>query len=432
MSTLKAPVAAVFAPLLEEKRYKVAFGGRASGKSWFFAEELILRAIENPKLRAVCIREVQKSLNQSVKRLLEDRIEFFDLGRYFDIQKAEIHILDRHGKRQGLIIFQGMQNHTADSIKSLEGYDIAFIEEAQTLSQRSLDLLRPTMRKPGSEIWVAFNPRFPTDPIDKFFRCNDEESKEKGAKPPANSAIISVNYWDNPYVDPIIIEEMEYDKRRDPDKYQHVWCGGYEARGEARVFHNWQIDEYETPSDARFYYGLDFGFSVDPNAFVRCFFGRFEGGKAIADPKGRNLFIDYEAYEHGCTIERTPTMLKRIPEATHWPIRADNARPETIDYLRRNGFPKIISSTKGANSIVDGVEFIKSFDVIIHPRCKHVIDNFTHYRYEIDKQTEEILPKLQDANCDCIDALRYALELERKATRQRGQVSFFGPKSLDD
>ena len=141
-----------FLPLLQPSRYKGAHGGRGSGKSYFFAELLVERCLMQ-KTHAVCIREIQKSLNQSVKKLIEEKIEVLGVAKYFEVQESLIK-----GKNGSLIIFQGMQNHTADTIKSLQGYDIAWVEEAQSLSARSLELLRPTIRKEGSEIWFSWNP----------------------------------------------------------------------------------------------------------------------------------------------------------------------------------------------------------------------------------------------------------------------------------
>lgn len=410
----------VFVPFLEPSRYKVAHGGRGSGKSHFFAELLVETALLKPGLRAVCIREVQKSLSQSVKRLIEDKIEALGVGHKFEVLQSEIKT-----PGGGLIIFQGMQNHTADSIKSLEGIDVAWVEEAQSLSQRSLDMLRPTIRKPGSEIWFSFNPDQPDDPVDAFFRPQD------GSKPPNNSIIVAVNYWDNPFFPDVLKEEMEYDKRRDPDKYKHVWCGEWAARSEARVFRNWKVEEFETPPDARFLMGADWGFANDPTTLIRGFIGRFENGEAIADEKGKCLFLDYEAYQVGCQIEQTPKLFDKVPESRNWPIRADSARPETIDYMQRNGFPRMTRSTKGKNSVVDGIEFIKNYDVIIHPRCTQTEKEFIHYSYKVDQKTDEILPVLADENNHIIDPIRYMLELVRKSEKTKGSVSFAAPMLMD-
>ena len=195
MTTLKIKTPRWFKPFLKPSRYKGAHGGRGSGKSHAFAEMVIESHVIDPKRRTVCVREIQKSLSQSVKRLLELKIERLGVEDYFEVQ--EFQIKSRHG--DGLIIFQGMQNHTSDSIKSLEGYDCAWVEEAQSLSQRSLDLLRPTIRKPESELWFTWNPSKDTDPIDLLLR---------GENPPPDAIVQEVNYRDNPWFPDVLRAEM--------------------------------------------------------------------------------------------------------------------------------------------------------------------------------------------------------------------------------
>lgn len=399
MSALRIATPEVFVPLLEPARYKGVHGGRGSGKSHFFGECLIERALMQPGLRAVCIREVQKSLEQSVKRLLEDKIQSLGVGPLFECQQFEIKT-----PNGGLIIFQGMQNHTAESIKSLEGYDIAWVEEAQSLSQRSLDLLRPTIRKPGSEIWFSWNPKRATDPVDKLLR---------GKEPMPGAVVVEANWSDNPWFPGVLRDEKDWDRRRDPDKYAHIWLGEYERNSEARVFKNWKIEEFETPADARFYLGADWGFSVDPTVLVRCFI------------QGRTLLVDAEAYKVGCEIDRTPGLFDTVPDARKWPIKADSARPETISFMQRHGYPNVTKALKGPNSVMDGIEFLKSYDIVVHPRCTHTIDELTLYSFKVDEKTNEILPSLEDKKNHVIDALRYAVEGVRRAapTPQVGSYS---------
>jgi phage terminase large subunit len=251
LSILQLQTPRAFLPLLKPARYKGAHGGRGSGKSHFFAELLIEECIADPTTRAVCVREVQKSLDQSVKKLLEDKISALGVQAFFEVLETEIHVLDDRGKRAGLIIFQGMQNHTADSIKSLEGYRIAWVEEAQSLSQRSLDLLTPTLRVPGAQIWFSWNPRKADDPVDAFMRSEDAGNDN-------DIVCVEVNYTDNPWFwDTSLAADMERDKRRDPDKYAHVWLGGYQRNSEARVFHNWTVAEFTTPANAVLRFGAD-------------------------------------------------------------------------------------------------------------------------------------------------------------------------------
>jgi phage terminase large subunit len=377
-------------PLLQPSRYKGAWGGRGSGKSHLFAEMMIEAHIMNQKHRSVCVREIQKSLNQSVKRLLETKIEAMNAGAYFEVQDAVI----KSRKGDGAIIFQGMQNHTADSIKSLEGYDCAWVEEAQSLSQTSLDLLRPTIRKPDSELWFTWNPRQQNDPVDFLLR---------GPTPPKDATVLKVNFTDNPWFPQVLRDEMEYDKRRDPDKYQHVWMGSYLTNSNTRVFKNWRVEDFEAPPDAIHRLGADWGFAVDPTTLVRCHI------------IGRTLYIDYEAYMVGCEIVNTPDLFMQVPEAEKWPIVADSARPETISHMKKNGFPKIMTAVKGPKSVEEGIEFLKNYDIVVHPRCTHTIDELSLYSYKSDPLTGRILPVLEDKKNHVIDALRYACEGVRRA-----------------
>lgn len=218
---LEIETARVFVPLLEPSRYKGAYGGRGSGKSHFFAEKLIEDCLAAPGesggvgLRAVSIREVQKTLKESSKRLLEDKLRAFGLGSAHGF-KVFNEVIQTPG--DGLIAFQGMQDHTAESIKSLEGFRRAWVEEAQTLSARSLQLLRPTIREEGSELWFSWNPRRKTDAVDAMLR---------GAALPTGAKVVCANWRDNPKF-PKVLEQERLDCLRDsPEQYDHIWEGGY-------------------------------------------------------------------------------------------------------------------------------------------------------------------------------------------------------------
>jgi phage terminase large subunit len=392
MATLRVEVPRVYKPLLAPARYKGAWGGRGSGKSHFFAERLILRCLQE-KIDAVCVREVQQSLNQSVKKLLELKIEQLGVGSQFEILYDRIK-----APFGGVIIFQGMATTTAESIKSLEGFDICWVEEAQSLSQRSLDLLRPTIRKENSELWFSWNPRHNSDPIDAFLR---------GDNLPPGAVIVKANYRDNPWLPSVLKDELEYDQKRDPDKFAHVWLGEYEQNSEARVFRNWKIEEFDIQPDWVLRQGADWGFSIDPSVLVQC---------AIV---GRTLYIAYEAYKLGCEIDLLPSLFLTVPNSEKWPIIADSARPETISYMQKHGYPKILPAIKGARSIEEGIEFMKAYNIIVHPRCVHVIDELTLYSYKTDQLTGAIIPVLNDKDNHCIDSLRYACEGARRASKPK-------------
>jgi phage terminase large subunit len=213
LSVLGVELAEAFEPLLAKARYKGAYGGRGGAKSWFFADQIIAKCYAGP-LRVVCIREVQHTLRESVRDLLRSRIETLGFAPYFDLLDDQIR-----GHNGSLIIFRGMQSFNAENIKSLEGFDIAWVEEAQTLSERSLRYLRPTIRKAGSEIWCSWNPRHDTDPVDRFFR---------GGEPHENAITVNVNWNDNPWFTAELRADKDRDYADDPEMAEHVWGGHYE------------------------------------------------------------------------------------------------------------------------------------------------------------------------------------------------------------
>jgi len=416
-SCLEIQTSEVFEPLLTESRYKAIFGGRGSGKSHERAEALIERCLLEPGTRAVCVREIQKSLEQSVKRLLEDKITRFGVGSYFRILETHIET-----PGDGIIIFQGMQNHTAESIKSLEGYDVAWVEEAQTLSDKSLTMLRPTLRKETSELWFTWNPRLKTDPVDVFFRGPNGS--------PPDTILVEANYKDNAWFPNVLRREMEWDKRTSLEKYAHIWLGKYLTNSEARVFKNWRVEEFDTPTVVTFYYGGDWGFSVDPTVGVRCFFNH----------ELRTMYVDSEVYSVACEIDDTPVLFDGLGceavmhgrpcdasckeyghgTARRWTMTADSARPETISYMNHHGYPKIQGARKGAGSVEEGIKFLQNYHIVVHPRCIHAIDELTLYSYKTDEMTGQIMPVLEDRKNHVIDSLRYAVEDLRKPRPERG------------
>lgn len=352
-------------------------------------------------VRAACLREIQNSIKDSVKQLIEDKIHKLGQSHAFKITEQEIV-----GPNESLFIFRGLRNHTVASIKSLEGFNRGWVEEAQTISQRSLDVAIPTFRTPGAEMWFGWNPNDPKDPVEKLFAEN---------KADPDFICVTANYADNPWFRGTTLQaDMERDQRRDPDKYAHVWMGDYRRLSEARVFRNWKVEAFATPANTeRFYYGADWGFSIDPTVLIRSYI------------VGRTLYVDQEVYAVGCEIDQTPALFDKVDGARKWPITADSARPETISYMQRNGYPKIKPALKGPGSVEDGIEFLKSYDIVVHPRCKHVAEELARYAYKIDKLTDEVLPVLEDKDNHTIDALRYAVEgVRRNQPARRVKVSF--------
>ena len=371
-------------PLLAPKRYKGAKGGRASGKSHFMAEVLVEEHVRYKDLQSVCIREIQKSLKFSAKKLVEDKIRALGVSHLFEITLTEIRRLGG----EGVLIFQGMQDHTADSIKSLEGFDRAWVEEAQSLSARSMELLIPTIRSDSSEIWFTWNPDQHDDAVEQLFKDNED------------AVLVHANYLDNPWCPEVMKKQALWQQRQDHEKYDHIWLGGYNTKSEAKIFKHCRVDEF-APADTWDgpYQGLDFGFSQDPTAAVRCWIN------------ANTLYIEYDDGGIGLELDHTAGFLKeKIPGFERHVTRADNARPESISYLNRHGLPRAESVDKWPGSVEDGIEFIKTFDeVVIHTRCKDMQDEARLYSYKIDKRTGDITDKVEDDNNHRWDAVRYAL-----------------------
>jgi Phage terminase large subunit/Terminase RNaseH-like domain len=252
---LRIPTAPIFEPLLKPARYKGAHGGRGSAKSYFYADSAIERCVQYPGTRIVCVREVQRSLKESVKRLIEDKIIGLELGSKFNVLNDAIGT-----PGGGVIVFQGMQDHTAESIKSLEGFDVAYVEEAQTLTARSLEMLRPTIRKPGSELWFGWNPRHATDPVDELLR---------GKIIPPDAIVVKTSYKNNPWFPAELEVERRFDYKNNPHRYAHIWEGEYEPQAIGAIWDRATINRNrrdEAPAMSRILVSVDPPISSDPRS----------------------------------------------------------------------------------------------------------------------------------------------------------------------
>jgi len=404
--------------LFRPKRYKVAYGGRGSGKSFTFTDALIVKALTS-RVRVLCAREFQNSISDSVHRLLSKRIDDLGLTAYFTIQRDTIT-----SKNGSEFTFKGLR-HNSESIKSTAGINICWIEEAQTISQESLDILIPTIREPDSEIWMTMNPRLEDDPVYKLFI----------ATPHPEAYIAKVNYTENKHFPAVLEIERRLMLERDPALYKHVWEGECLTHTDAQVFKDkWEVREFtpnkvqrlvktnvhtqqlatgelvksqtpvyewvDDPSWNLPLYGLDFGFSQDPTACLKVW---------IHD---ETLYIEKEAVKLGLDIDKTVDFIKQaMPEIDRAIVRADNARPESISYLKQHGLERIKAVVKGKGSVEDGIAHMRSYKrIIVHPRCKETINELLLYSYKVDGRTNDISTQIVDKHNHCIDAIRYALE----------------------
>ena len=381
------------APLLPARRYKGAKGGRSGGKSHFFVEQAVAKMAADPTCKVVGIREVQRSIRYSVKELVEAKIIDLGVSHLFDVQRDVI--LHRNGS--GLMHFTGMQDHTADSVKGLESFDLALVDEANQISARSLRLLTPTLRKAGSQLWFGWNPEQDTDAVDKFFRENAGDS---------DFICLSVNINDNPFVSDTGWAEYARDRaraRNNPNDwaiFEHVWHGAYNIMSERIVFAGkYAVEEFEPqPGWDGPYYGCDFGFAQDPTTFIEAWVN------------GKDLHYRRACGQVGLELDQTSDFAKRhMPGIEKHTIRADSARPESISYLSRHGLPRIVGVDKWKGSVEDGIEFMRSFGrIIIHPEAEPARKEHGLYRYKINK-AGDILPDIEDADNHYIDGGRYAL-----------------------
>jgi phage terminase large subunit len=370
-------------------RYKVMKGGRGSLKTWGFGRVAVLLAASR-KVRVLCAREYQNSIAESVHQTLETQIEALGLDRYFDINKTNIEVPHTGAE----FIFAGLKSNPR-SLKSKEGIDIVWIEEAESISKESWKNLTPTIRRGGSEIWAGYNPNLPTDPTSVMF------GQDEGHPPPPRSRIITVNWRDNPWLSQELIEEKDYLAAVDPDAYQWIWEGKYRKNGAAQILKGkYTIEAFEPGKDWEGpFYGADWGFSQDPTTLVRLWIHQ------------RKLYIEFEAYKVGCDIDQTPVLFDAVPGAREATIRADSARPETISYMQRHGYSGMTSVEKWEGSVEDGIAFLRQFEqIVIHQRCKHAADEALLYSFKVDKLTGDVLTDIVDKHNHIIDAIRYALQ----------------------
>jgi phage terminase large subunit len=350
---------------------------------------------------------MQNSIRDSVHRLLKDRIYALKLDALFTINRENIY-----SKAGAEFIFKGLHHNISD-IKSTEGIDICWVEEAEKVCDDSWTILIPTIRNPNSEIWVTFNPELEKSSTYQRFVIH----------PPDDCLSAEINYPDNDFFPEVLRLEMEYDKRVDFEKYEHIWMGKLKGYAQDCVFKRVRVEDFETPigpdptvPEIQFFMGADFGFSVDPTCLIRMFI------------KDRRLWIDHEAYGHGIEIADLHQFFSTVPGAERWKIVGDSERPDTISFLAQPTTGKdgidypgfnIIPAEKGPGSVEDGIQFLNGFEeIVIHPRCKGAISDFQNYRWKRDKITDEILPMpLDKANHAC-DAARYGIEayIKRKVT----------------
>ena len=378
------------------QRYTVLHGGRGSAKSWSVATALVALA-HTERHRILCAREFQASIAESVHNLIVQRIDDMGLSPFFDATDKTITSRITGSE----FLFKGLRRNIQE-IKSTEGVTICWVEEAQAVREEGWKVLVPTIRMPRSRIIVTYNPMDEKDATHQRFVI----------RPRPNATVVQMNWSDNPWFPPELEEERKFMLATDPDAYDWIWQGATRHVSEASIFRNrFVVEDFDTPEEVqRFFYGLDFGFANDPNAFTRSYMHKGD------------LWIDYEAFGYQVEIDDLPAMLAGgtalknkvmwpgIPGAKEWPIKADNARPETISYLRGQGF-NIAAAKKWPGCVEDRISYLKSFGKIhIHSRCPYMQQEARLYSYKVDPNNEEVLPLVVDKHNHGWDSVGYALD----------------------
>jgi len=390
MKLYDAAIPAKLGPLTEGHRLVVLKGGRGGGKTIGVCRVLLMKALAS-KILILCLREFMNSIADSTHRTLTAQIEELGMHEEFEILKSTI-LCKRTGSQ---IIFSGM-NHP-ESVQSLYGCDVVFYDEAQRCSQRSLDILLPTVRKENSQIIFSLNPHLPTDPVWKQLILGKDNYKD--------CVVVDIEWMDNPWFPTVLSDEKDACLRQDVEKYNNIWLGHTLERAECVIFNRpGQIQSYDfTPDPALWqpFFGADWG-SVDPTVLVKTWVWK------------EDLYVEYETFDVDIPIELITASWDLVPGSANQTIYADNSRPEIIKYLRRNGLPHLRPCKKWPGSILDGIDHLKNFQhIIIHPRCTHTLEEFSSYKWKTRKlgDTEVIIPdEPEDKNNHCIDAIRYSQE----------------------
>jgi len=390
---------AVFKPPKGAVRYRGAYGGRGSGKSFSFALMAALRGAETP-LRVLCTREYQSSIKESFHAELKAAIEKYPWLK----ERYHVGVDYLRGQNGTEFIFKGLRRNI-QAIKSMAQVDLCIVEEAEDIPETAWRDLIPTIRAPGSEIWLIWNPREEGSPVDRRFR--------KVAR--KNAVIRELNYQDNPWFPEVLEAERAHDiEALDPGTYAHIWEGAYLENSEAEILKDKiRVADFE-PGESWHgpYQGLDFGFSQDPTAAIRVW---------IYDNR---LWIEYEAGKVALELDETADFVQgKIPDFEKYVTRADSARPESISYLKRNGLPKIKGVDKWPGSVEDGIKHLRSYkEIVVHPRCRETFREGRLYRYKVDPKSGDVLPVVVDKHNHFWDSVRYALGPIIKKPKKRAGV----------
>lgn len=372
--------------LLYPKRIKIVWGGRGSAKTRTVVS-ILTESARITTERVACFREIMAAIKDSSYQEIADEVSRKGNSNEFRVLDSEIKVPSTKSR----FSFGGLYRNITN-IKGYAGATKAWTDEAENVSRASLDVLEPTIRGAGSELWFTFNPREETDPMWADMVAPYWDKAVDGIYEDKDTLIIECNHAHNPWLTEELIITRDKMRRVDTDRYLWIWEGKFRRNSNVKVLNGkWRIDEF-TPDKSwgSPLYGADFGFSQDPSTLVRCWV------------HNSRLYIEYEACKVGVELDDMPAFYESVPEAKRYKIRADCARPETISHIKRHGF-NIEGCEKWSGSVEDGIEHLRSYEeIIIHPRCKNAIHEANAYSFKVDRLTGDVLTDIVDKDNHCI------------------------------
>lgn len=384
-------IGAKFLSLFGPEQYKAYYGGRGSAKSHSIATTIPIKMASGHR-RVVCARQFQNSIRDSSKEVIELKIHELGLTNQFKIYEREIV----HLHYESRATFIGLDRNP-ESAKSLEGGDTWWIEEARTINARSLEILLPTIRKPGSEAIFSWNPEQPEDPVDDFFRGTHSKRTNPNWIPPFNAVIQRVGIEDNPwFYHTAMPEQMWHMLQGNPLRYAHIWGGEYDESYDTKIFTDVVVSAVEVGDSAVPRYGIDFSQGGnDPYAIVKLYINH----------QRKEIYIARE-FVGRIALAQLPQAIDTVIEKKSDEIFADHL-PVTIEHLTSQGY-NVTKAAKGPGSVNAGISWLQGYKIYIDPACEHMRDEARLYSWQVDKLTKKILKVPVDAHNHMWDAVRYA------------------------
>ena len=410
MSKVSYQYPQIFAPLFRDgpsKRRIVLHGGRGSGKSWVIAAYLLARAARQ-KLLVLCARQFQNSIADSVLSLLEYTIVQLGLEEAFEVGRTTITC----PSTGSTFLFRGLQTNP-HSIRSIEGIDVAWVEEAQALSELSLKSLEPTVRRANSQIIFSMNPTNETDPVWERYLSKWWEAHcgKREYEPDDDILLIRANWPDNPFLPEELHRQKDWDYERDELYAEHVWGGDPLGRPDRLIYPPGSYEVQDLDNELMHgmpLYGLDIGETINPTVLLR-----------VWVPDARTIYVSDERVAWKLDAYSAPGFLRSMPGAADHPITSDHQWLQIHQLLRKEHGLILHHAAKGPGSVHEGIAFVRGHRLVINPRCKHLLGELKLYGLKIDKTTDEITQEIEKKHDHGPDALRYAIEPLRRRKRSR-------------